>query len=344
MQTRIEKDKKEIKNNTIHTDVAQAQGRLQYLNNRPEVIQTQRLKTFANSFSQQKNLNHPIQFTKGTSSVAKAASSAKKAKASYPPKLNNTIKRLVNKYNKQIPKIRVDDIVSEVHANGSARILGTRRVIRKWGSGYRTLLLKNLKGGKDIYGRVGKNNAVGTLPVGIYLKNKPAKFGSPGLVRGRQIKPGGFSPAKKRATNQGMPAAASVMTGIPTDEHLHLVAHSHEGAENSTNVQPGSHALNTAQIPLDTAVENASILGKSFWYEVKTYGEKLKYKNFNTINVKQIEITLNFPDNSGPNEKKFYLEIQKGKKSDYRLNENDMNSIRDDVKSWFKTVMNIDVS
>lgn len=339
MYEQVEKPK-ENKSRAIANSVAQLKDNRKqsfgFVDQRPENnVQRKMLASTNTCFRHQVEHN--------AMSIQLAKSSAK-GKAKFPKAILDNVKKFTKKYQPNIGLDKQRIMAEQLHQLGATRILGTKRIIRSWGTGHRTLLLRDLKGGKDVYGRAGKDGVAGTLPRGTYTKTGWKKKMSAGIKSSRQIAPGGFSPQGKRPPNQGMPTSAAIMTGTATDQHLHVQAHSHGGKDDSSNVQPGAHSLNTAQIPLDTAVENASLLGYSFWYQVETFGTKLKFGTVTTINVKQIKITLNYPNQSGPNAQSFFFELQAGSSGDYRLNEHDMTQIRKDAIQWFANVMNIDVS
>jgi hypothetical protein len=70
-----------------------------------------------------------------------------------------------------------------------------------------------------------------------------------------------------------MGGSASKLSGIQNSEWLHLVAHSLGGADAPTNVQAGSHSLNTAMIPFERLVRSSARAGRLVDYQVTFFSD-----------------------------------------------------------------------
>lgn len=146
---------------------------------------------------------------------------------------------------------------------------------------------------------------------------------------------------KRELANKVMGRSASDAAGQTGVEYLHRIAHQLGGAESPDNLFIGTHALNTAMMPVEKAVHDLVAAGNELGYKV----EEVNHMKRSLNPVSAVKITVSARNS----ERKqychsftFYARRDVGAPNNdtYMLNEDDYCTIQEKVNEWVENLEN----
>lgn len=140
----------------------------------------------------------------------------------------------------------------------------------------------------------------------------------------------------RKSLQRVMGGSASKSTGKPGAEYLHILAHHLGGKETPDNLVAGAHALNTAMIPVENAVNSI----KKSEYPV-TYAVKMIPRSVASY-IEEVEITISVINNQSQQHTwSFHFSVSNYPKNstDYMLNEENYRSFMSQLNRWKKDVL-----
>lgn len=202
--------------------------------------------------------------------ITKAVSGANQTVQLYTDEELNTLRRLLGYKKWAYDEELCIRLLQAVDRGEKPRIPHHKAVLIKKSDG-KLCILKNkrLTTGGGTMGRLAPQGTGVSFEVKNYVEEDGSEAILTEYTHGAIITKESLSKIQKRGNLKQITGdSASSITGIINAEFLHAIAHCLGGADSPENLYAGSHALNTAMIPIEKFVHNLVMQGIPVYYEV----------------------------------------------------------------------------
>lgn len=145
---------------------------------------------------------------------------------------------------------------------------------------------------------------------------------------------------RRQPANKVMGRSASDAAGQTGVEYLHRIAHQSGGAESPDNLAIGTHAMNTAMMPVEKAVHDLVAAGNTLGYEVE-------FRHLGKANNPVNLVIMTISGNNSEGEQYCHSfafracrDVDGPHNGTYMLNEDDYHTIQEKVNEWVENLEN----